>query len=51
MYPTHFPSFVPEEQGVMNVLAVYEEDSVVDLGNCKSVNQLSDLLSKTATKI
>lgn len=39
------PSFVPEEQRVMNVVAVYEEVSVMDLWNCKSVNQLSDLLS------
>lgn len=76
MYPTYFPSIVPEEQQAMNVpklcswgakgdewfhslwrgfcdwianlLTIYEEISVMDLGNCKSVDQLSGLLSKTA---
>lgn len=34
MYPTHFPSVVPEEQRVMNVMGVYEEVSVMELQVC-----------------
>lgn len=51
MYPTHFPFLVPEEKRVINVMLVYKEDSVRDLGNCRSINQLSGLLGKSVVTI